>query len=109
MFISVSVQHLNYRWVGESVYGGGPAPPNPIPHFVKAGAVRNDLTFFAVCTGWQVVIPQPASHIHNPAGGRAPAPPDSGGGSLPFFRWWGDVSGLKENPHHPATGGPWAQ
>lgn len=21
----------------------------------------------------------------------------------------GDVSGLKENPHHPATGGPWAQ
>ncbi len=27
-------------------------------------------------------------------------------GTLPSS---GDVSGLKENPHHPATGGPWAQ
>ena len=28
------------------------------------------------------------------------------GGTLPSS---GDVSGLKENPHHPATGGLWAQ
>lgn len=34
------------------------------------------LSLSAACTGWQVVIPQPASHIHNPAGGPAPAPPE---------------------------------
>lgn len=88
MFISVNVQHLNYRWVGESVYG---APPPRI--FVQAGAARNDLTFFAVCTGWQVVIPQPASHIHNPAGGRAPAPPESGGALFLFLGGGGTFQG----------------
>lgn len=75
------------------------------PHFVKAGAALNDLlTFFAVCTRWQVVILQPTSHIHNPAGRRAPALVEWG--TLPSS---GDVSGLKGNPHYPATGGPWAQ
>lgn len=60
--------------------------------------------FSAVCRRWQVVILQPASHIHNPAGRQAPVPVEWG--ILPSS---GDVSGLKESPRHPATGGPWAQ
>lgn len=60
---------------------------------------------FAMCRRWRVVILQHTSHIHNPAGRRAPAPAEKGE-LLPSS---GDVSGLKGSPHHPATGGLWAQ
>lgn len=93
-------------WADSILISGGLGRSSlPESHFVKAGAALNDSTFFAVCTGWQVVILQPASHIHNPEGGRAPALAEWG----TLSSLWGNVSGLKENPHHPATGGLWAQ
>jgi len=69
-----------------------------------------------MCRRWQVVILQPTSHIHNPAGRRAPVLVEwgwggggggGGGGTLPFPP--GTFQGLKEKPRHPAPGGPWAQ
>ena len=68
---------------------------------MKAGAALNDLTFFAVCRRWQVVILQPTSHIHNPAGRRAPALAEWG--DSPFL--WGRFRAERE-PSPPGYRGP---